>query len=287
MQMHTTALTRFVLCVCLHYSFHAFSLDVNNNPLDRYAIFYDLKMELLEAALRQTGSSGSQQARFELRLDHGKATLSEDCGQRSALTSQCVFAQAFQQCVRHEQSHAATWAASLRAHEGGSGGGGGKVFSVSFVGESGIDVGGVYREALTEMVLDLHLPDHKIDLFKLCPNGEHKINSNMDKIVPRASSTSPLAISMFEFVGKLMGLSLRTKATLPFCFPSLVWKGVVGSALDESDLDAIDTTLCQVGERKRERDKGSSNRRKKKAVVFAAVSESRLDTGVMLQRLPL
>ena len=58
----------------------------------------------------------------------------------------------------------------------------------------------------------------------LCPNGVSKINSNMDKYLPNPSCVSPLSIQMFEFVGKLMGVSLRAKATLPFSFPSLVWK---------------------------------------------------------------
>jgi hypothetical protein len=196
-------------------------------------------MELLDSALRQTGPGSSSGGRFDLRLDHGKATLSKDCGQRDPASSQCVFAQAFHQCAKLEAASGAQWAAALRSNDGG-----GKLFSVSFVGESGIDVGGVYREALTEMVMDLHTPD--FTLFALCPNGEHKINNNMDKFVPSPLSVSPLAISMFEFVGKLMGLSLRTKATLPFNFPSLVWKGVVGAALEESDLDAVDTTLCQA-----------------------------------------
>ena len=37
-----------------------------------------------------------------------------------------------------------------------------------------------------------------------------------------------------------MGHSLRTKATLPFNFPSFVWKGAVGQPIEDSDLSAID-----------------------------------------------
>ena len=120
----------------------------------------------------------------------------------------------------------------------------GRVFSVSFVNEAGIDAGGVYRDAMTEMVTDLHSQD--FDLFVLCPNGVHKINNNMDKYVPSPSHASPMAIQMLEFVGKLMGVSLRTKATLPFNFPSLVWKGVVGATLEASDLEAVDQVLTQT-----------------------------------------
>ena len=35
---------------------------------------------------------------------------------------------------------------------------------------------------------------------------------------------------MYEFVGKLMGVSARAKLTLPFDFPAIVWKQIVGQA---------------------------------------------------------
>jgi hypothetical protein len=98
---------------------------------------------------------------------------------------------------------------------------------------------------MTEMVTDLHTS--VFSLFVVCPNGadeRHKIGDkdviHKDKYIPNSRSTSPLAIQMFEFVGKLMGHSLRTKATLPFNFPSFVWKGVVGQPIEDSDLSAID-----------------------------------------------
>ena len=39
---------------------------------------------------------------------------------------------------------------------------------------------------------------------------------NMGSYIPNPRHVSPLAIAMFEFVGKLMGLSLRYKQSLPF-----------------------------------------------------------------------
>ena len=132
---------------------------------------------------------------------------------REPATSQCLFAQAFHQSA--EASAAQYRRAADRTDSS-------LPFSVNFVNEAGIDAGGVSRDALTEIVTDLHGPD--FNLFLLCPNGVSKINSNMDKYLPNPSCVSPLSIQMFEFVGKLMGVSLRAKATLPFSFPSLVWK---------------------------------------------------------------
>ncbi len=38
----------------------------------------------------------------------------------------------------------------------------------------------------------------------------------MGSYIPNPRQVSPLAVAMFEFVGKLMGLSLRYKQSLPF-----------------------------------------------------------------------
>jgi hypothetical protein len=166
-----------------------------------------------------------------LTLDHQQKTLSEDRQERDVATCRNCFVQAF------EQVHAVR-PSSLRLAGDGT-----RAFNVSYVNENGIDAGGVYREAVTEIVEDLHTQD--FDLFILCPNGVHKINSNMDKYVPNCKNKSPLAIQMFEFVGKLMGLSLRTKATLPFHFPAFVWKGVVGTAITREDLEGVDAMTVQ------------------------------------------
>jgi len=45
---------------------------------------------------------------------------------------------------------------------------------------------------------------------------------------------------MFEFIGKLMGVSLRVKLCLPFEFPSIIWKQIVGDTPTAEDLMAID-----------------------------------------------
>jgi hypothetical protein len=38
--------------------------------------------------------------------------------------------------------------------------------------------------------------------------------------------TTPLALGMFEFLGKLMGMSIRNRMNLPFRFPSIVRTGM-------------------------------------------------------------
>ena len=44
---------------------------------------------------------------------------------------------------------------------------------INFVGEDGVDAGGVFREGMSRMVEDLFSRD--MDLFILCPNGRQAI----------------------------------------------------------------------------------------------------------------
>jgi E3 ubiquitin-protein ligase HERC2 len=64
----------------------------------------------------------------------------------------------------------------------------------------------------------------------------------MDKCLPNHRLfADPLALQMLEFVGKLMGMSLRAKLTLPFSFPSLVWKLLLGEEATIEDLRDVDS----------------------------------------------
>lgn len=45
---------------------------------------------------------------------------------------------------------------------------------------------------------------------------------------------------MYEFIGKLIGLSLRSRNLLGFHFPSIVWKPLVGQTVDLEDVQAVD-----------------------------------------------
>ena len=47
-------------------------------------------------------------------------------------------------------------------------------------------------------------------------------------------------MQMYQFVGVLMGIAIRTNNTLELDLPSLVWKPLVGQELEVSDLLAID-----------------------------------------------
>ena len=67
-----------------------------------------------------------------------------------------------------------------------------------------------------------------LNLCMLCPNGVHRVHMNTEKYLPNPLYNSLAYLRMFEFVGKLMGMSLRAKLNLPFEFPALIWKKLAG-----------------------------------------------------------
>lgn len=147
--------------------------------------------------------------------------------------SECFFAQAFRQLNQVDP-------ALLRRQIDSKG----RLFSVKFRGEEGVDWGGVYREGATSMVDDLFSPH--FSLFVLCPNGQHDTGNNRGMYLPNPKCTSPVAMQMFAFVGQLLGISLRTHGDFPFMLPSLVWKQLLGQPLTRSDLEGTDAMFIQM-----------------------------------------
>ncbi|CAM9606720.1 unnamed protein product [Discosporangium mesarthrocarpum] len=75
-----------------------------------------------------------------------------------------------------------------------------------------------------------------------CPPSNQQ---NNEKYVPNPQHTFPLALSMFQFMGRLMGVSLRTRLCLPFELPGMIWKSILGLRIGFEDLRMVDTITCQ------------------------------------------
>ncbi len=65
------------------------------------------------------------------------------------------------------------------------------------------------------------------------------------RYLPNPKHTSPRAMEMLVFLGRLMGMSLRHKSTLPFLFPSIVWKPLVGVPLTSQDMMQVGAQLLR------------------------------------------
>jgi hypothetical protein len=197
-----------------------------------HAIFSELKQAILEAALKAT--TGSDSGAGSIELSNFKATESEVRGTLAPDTSGCMFVQAYKQLR----------ARSGKEMRGLRDSGQSKVMEIRFEGESGIDAGGVYREGISRIVDDLF--SDRFSLLVKCANANNGVAINTNAYVPNPAHRSALALSQLEFAGRFMGLSLRTKACLPFAFPSVVWKAMVGERAAFSDLVRMDGKFAEL-----------------------------------------
>jgi hypothetical protein len=192
-----------------------------------------VKIPILQKALQTTAQGRPLQS--QLNLDNFEATNSETQGRRDILTSDCMFVQAFKQLHEHAPEAFRVVIDSDRC------------FRIKLRDEDGIDAGGVYREGLQRICEDLF--SDRLNLMLPTPNTRLSQGAAQGCYMPNPRFAHPKAPEraqqMFALVGQLMGLSLRYRQSLPFQFPPIVWKALVGLAPDDSDLDYIDAGFAR------------------------------------------
>ena len=115
-----------------------------------------------------------------------------------------------------------------------------RAFKVNYIGVNAIDAGGPYRDAIETVCRELQSP--ALPLFIRTPNGRMDAGTNRDAYVPRTSSKSLLHRALYAFLGRFFGLAIRTKFLLSLSFPSIIWKPLVGDAVTDADVKAMDKT---------------------------------------------
>ena len=193
-------------------------------------VFLSSKQALLDRVVSATVTASGADLPAQLSLDNVKSLNSRE--KNPAPGDVNCFVQAYRQLENRDNS--------VYRHVFSTD----RVFQITFVGENGIDAGGVFREGTSRIVEDLF--SEYSDLLILCPNGRHEVHSNMDKYVPNPVLTDPLSLKMFEFIGKLMGMSLRVQSCLPFEFVPLVWKKIIGEDIIFDDLFTMDAISCRL-----------------------------------------
>jgi len=109
-----------------------------------------------------------------------------------------------------------------------------RIFKVRFVGEGGIDSGGLYRECFSEICKELMNP--ALGILIPCPNSKNDAGRNRDTFVPAPSK----AMQKFRFLGRLMGLALRSGELLSLRMAPAVWKELTLQAVTKEDMRGVD-----------------------------------------------
>ena len=116
-------------------------------------------------------------------------------------------------------------------------------FNVQFVNEAGIDAGGVFRDAVSEIMAELQ--SKKLPLLVPCPNAVNKVGHTLDKWVPNSACATQEHLKLFEIVGRIMGMATRLQEPLQLDLPAICWKPLVDMAVDITDLEAVDQVLVR------------------------------------------
>jgi hypothetical protein len=209
------------------------------DPHIRSLFFFGSKRQLLRAALAQTSCVvDPTRGPFHLRLDWFKAQKLVHQGRVDSAGNKTLFGQAFQQLQLHRHDEENKYGDHdrdptrllVRWRQ--------KAWRTVLRGLYADDYGGVYRDVIERMCTEVQ--SSLLPLFIPCPNAREQIGSNRNHFVPDPSATTPLQLSMFEFLGRLMGLALRSGDTLSLDLPSIVWKPLVDDPVTEEDVMAVD-----------------------------------------------
>ncbi|RHY34166.1 hypothetical protein DYB32_004179 [Aphanomyces invadans] len=189
----------------------------------RGCVFQTVKLNWWFSILKEQQTPAA--ARPEIEVDRLKAAESTN----GVLHS--VYAQSFAQLHPLQGS-------LLRGHD--------RAFKCQFVGEFGDDFGGLYREILAQMSTELQTPTF-LPLLVPCPNEINKVGENRELFVPNIHLRNDVKlVQMAEFLGKLMGIAIRSKTPLDLNLPPVVWKYLVDQPVDRADIESIHQGCFQV-----------------------------------------
>ncbi|EQC37606.1 hypothetical protein SDRG_05200 [Saprolegnia diclina VS20] len=112
-----------------------------------------------------------------------------------------------------------------------------RLYTVTFLGENAIDVGGPYRETFSQFAAELQ--SAQLPLLLPTPNHVHNVGNNRDAYVLHPTVSPSLLI----FLGKLLGVAMRSKEYLALNLSQVVWKLLTHETLTIDDLEAIDSLV--------------------------------------------
>lgn len=112
-----------------------------------------------------------------------------------------------------------------------------KPFQIKFVGEEGIDQGGVTREFYTVLTHGFVDPSPALFTHSAVDDYTYQINA--------LSGINPEHLQYYELLGKVMAKSIFDGVQLDVHFSSAFYKALLGLELTFEDLERVDTELYQ------------------------------------------
>ena len=111
--------------------------------------------------------------------------------------------------------------------------------AVEYVGEDGVDRGGLGRDWFSQLALEIFSPAN--ELFKLVENGK-----NIYRIQPSVNGKEENRKSVFRAIGRIVALSIHHKSPLGVQLPLTMWRQVLSvSTILKQDVEFDDPILLR------------------------------------------
>lgn len=111
-------------------------------------------------------------------------------------------------------------------------------FHIEYLGENGIDVGGLARDFASELVKDINEP--RVGLFVITPNGHNRVGSHRECRIPIPDPRLAHPERMYQAVGGLLAMGVRVGLTQPYNFPPVFWEYLAGGEITVEHIYDID-----------------------------------------------
>jgi len=108
-----------------------------------------------------------------------------------------------------------------------------KRLRVEYVGESGLDAGGLLRDFFYQ--LSKEIGNVNYSLFQYAHDNSYELEIN-----PNSSAIDPDDWKFFKFIGRVIGLAIFHKQYLSVFFTLLIYKKLLNKPLEFSDLKLVD-----------------------------------------------
>jgi E3 ubiquitin-protein ligase HERC2 len=116
-----------------------------------------------------------------------------------------------------------------------------RAWFAKFIGEGANDDGGLFRESITGLCLELQ--SKVLDLFLPVGNQTNKIGENRDCWIVNPKATSKIHLRKFQFIGCLFGMCVRSGVLINLNLAPMFWKRLTGDTLTSRDIMAIDSSF--------------------------------------------
>lgn len=188
----------------------------------RHLIPKAIRSSIINKALEE---STTKAASFEISVDRVSPIRHIDRGEVDTDGQWSVFSQLFRELTSRS-------VADLCSND--------RSFKIN-LGEGAIDGGGPYREVWTNLAEDLmssYLP-----ILVPSPNQRTKTGENQEKWALNPKCTTPVQLQMLGFLGKLMGMAIRSHNYLEIELSQVCWKLIADEHVSMRDFQLHDEQL--------------------------------------------